>query len=69
MTFRTFYTLNTNRNSFENVKSFESNGDFLRIEHYPNQSVITNEIIRIDPEVKHIPMDSVVDIDEREVRF
>jgi hypothetical protein len=69
MTFRTYYTVNTVGEEIENVESFESNGDFLRIEYYPNVDWITNDVIHREPEVKHIPMDAVIDIEEREVRF
>jgi len=69
MSFRTFYTVNTVRESIETVERFESNNDFLKIWYYPNEDFITTELINIEPEIKHIPMDTVLDIEEHEHRF
>ena len=70
MSFRTFYTVVTTNKDYENVEHFNRQGDgFIRIKYYPVRDVITNEIININPEVKQIPVENVVEVQEREIRF
>ena len=69
MGFRTFFTVNTNSNTFENVESFRKENGFLIIEYYPDINCITNDIFRLDYDTKYIPMENVIDIDARDVRL
>jgi len=68
MGFRTYYTINTESRSIENVESFEKDGEFCKIEHYPNVRCMTEDVLLIQPEKKYIPMELIVDIDEHEYR-
>lgn len=68
MGFRTYYTINTESRSIENVGSFEQDGEFCKIKYYPNVRHMTGDVLHIQPETKYIPMESIVNIDQHEYR-
>lgn len=69
MSFRTFYTVVMENREIENVERFKMNNGFIRIHHYPNTSIITNDIINIEPTVTNVIADHVVEIEEHEHRW
>lgn len=72
MSFRTFYEIkyvNAKGKQKITAESYTKENGMIICKHYPNINHITNKILRIDPSTKHIPIEKIVDINEREIRF
>jgi len=69
MSFRTFFTVYTEHGKYEPVESFERVESTYRIDYYPNQDIVTNDLININSTTTYIPVENIVEIESHEHRM